>query len=280
MRASITVASIGLGAALLLWAPQPSLGIGLGDPDGAGHPNVGLLAFDLDGPGGPFPPIAFCTGFVVSDSIFVTAAHCIAAVPAPSWAVTLDTGPVAASGVYPDDFPFFVIVSVDYATEVVPHPRFGEGGPRANDIAVLTFPAGTFSSITPVELPGERALDALAAGGGLLGQDFTLVGYGGIPFARSNKQFFVDGSRMVASAPFQALTPESLVLQMTPEATGAGFTCFGDSGGPQFLGASNLAMSLVGSGHDGGPCGSGADFLQRLDTPVVREFLADYVDLP
>jgi len=280
MQASVSIVSIVLGAALVVSAPRQSLAIGLGNPDGAGHPNVGLLAFDLDGPNGPIPPIGFCTGFVASDSVFVTAAHCIAAVPALSWAVTLDTGPIATSGIYPDDFPFFVIVPVVYATEVVSHPRFGEGHPRANDIAVLTFPAGTFSSTTPVDLPGEHELDALAARGGLIGQDFTLVGYGGIPFARSSGQFFIDGSRLVASAPFQALTPESLVLQMTPEATGVGFTCLGDSGGPQFVGASNLAVSLVGGGEAEGPCGSGADFLQRLDIPVVREFLGEYVDLP
>lgn len=58
------------------------------NPDGSGHPNVGLLAFDLDA-GGPLPPFALCTGFVVSNDVFLTAAHCIESVAAPAWSVTL-----------------------------------------------------------------------------------------------------------------------------------------------------------------------------------------------
>lgn len=91
----------------------------------------------------------------------------------------------------------------------------------------------------------------------------------------------MEGFRKVASAPFQGLTPESLLLQATPEATGAGFECTGDSGGPQFLDASNLAVSLVGGiTNMSSLCGTGARFLQRLDTPIVREFLGNFVELP
>lgn len=267
-----------------------------GMPDGNGHPNVGLIGFDLDGPAGPLPPFSLCSGFVVSESVAVTAAHCIEAVPSGiSWVLTLEPGspeaPVSTTGTFPDDFPFPILVPVVYAEGVVVHPHFGDHRARANDIAVLLFPQGTFAGVEPVGLPRELELDALAIGGGLVGQDFTLVGYGTSPpidptsgkIDRGSEKRIVDGNGriVVGSIPFQSLTRESLVVQTTAEATDTGFHCAGDSGGPYFLGVSNLAVSLVGGPTNQGElCGTGASFVQRLDTRVVREFLEEYVELP
>lgn len=289
MRVSTVVSAIVLCAALmvvtLVAAPEQAQAIGEGTPDGAGHPNVGLIGFDVDGATGSLPPFALCTSFVVSDSVVVTAAHCIEVAPGASWVVTLEPGspenPVMVTGIFPEDFPFPILAPVTYAEEVVMHPRFGESRPLANDVAVLRFAERTFADVTPVALPTERELDALAAQGGLLGQDFTLVGYGTVPLGRSTNDRRVEGFRQVAQAPFQALTPELLVLQGTPEATGEGYACAGDSGGPQFVGDSNLAVSLVGGfPNNGDRCGTGARYLQRLDTPVVRGFLGGFVELP
>lgn len=287
MKLATIVSSILLFAALVavLFVPQPAHAIGGGTPDGAAHPNVGLIGFDLDGPDGATPPFALCTSFVVSDSILVTAAHCIEVAPDASWVVTFAPGnpdnPVLVPGVYPPDFPFPFTVPVTYAEEAVMHPQFGDGHWRVNDVAILQFPEGTFADVTPVDLPSEGQLDALAAQGGLRGQDFTLVGYGGIPVSRTTEEKRIEGYRQVASAPFQALTPHSLVLQTTPEATHVGSLCAGDSGGPQFLGDSNLAVSLLGGvTNKNHLCATGGRFLQRLDTPAVREFLGQYVELP
>ena len=289
MKLSTIVATLLLCAVLVglvfVAAPEPAHAIAGGTPDGDGHPNVGLIGFDLDGPGGGLPPFALCTSFVVSDSVVVTAAHCIEVAPNASWAVTLEPGgpddPVMEPGIFPEDFPFPILAPVTYAQEVILHPQFGEGRPLANDVAVLRFADGTFADVKAVELPAERQLDALAARGGLLGQTFTLVGYGTVPLGRSTQDRVVEGYRQVAQAPFQTLTPELLVLQSTPEATGEGYVCAGDSGGPQFLGDSNLAVSLVGGfPNNGDRCSTGARNLQRLDTPVVRGFLGEFVELP
>lgn len=160
------------------------------------------------------------------------------------------------------------------------HPRFGDGRTQTNDVAVLVFPQGTFAHVVPVALPPERELDILAARGGLVGESFTLVGYGTVPLGRTTEQAQVKGFRQVATAPFQGLTPETLVLQMTPEATGEGLACSGDSGGPQFVDGSNLAVSLVGGPTNDSPCGTGASHLQRLDTPIIRDFLERFITLP
>jgi len=272
-------------AVLLALFPSPCPAIAGGSPDGNGHPNVGVLGFDLDGPGGALPPFAVCAAFVASDSVMITAAHCIQVAPHARWAVSLQPGspssPVVHPGVYPDDFPFPILAAVTYAEQVFVHPAFGQGQTRANDVAVLVFPEGTFAEVTPVLLPSERQLEVLAVQGALRGQNFTLVGYGAVPIDRTTEQALVQGFRQVASAPFQGLMPESLILQANPEPSGAGSTCHGDSGGPQFLASSNLAVSLVGGiTNQGAPCGTGAQFFQRLDTPVIREFLAQHVAVP
>ena len=285
MQRLISILSILLAAILLVSFPTPCLAIAGGSPDENRHPNVGVIGFDVDGPSGPLPPFAVCTAFVALESVMITAGHCFQVAPHASWAVTLQPGspsnPVVAPGTYPDDLPFPILPAVIYAQQVLVHPAYGQGHDRANDVALLLFPEGTFADVTPVMLPFERQLEVLAFQGGLRGTDFTLVGYGAVPIDRTTEQVAIQGFRKVASAPFQGLTPELLILQETFEATGAGATCSGDSGGPQFLGGTNLALSPVGGlNNHGAPCATGTHFFQRLDTPTIREFLSQHVALP
>ena len=81
-------------------AAAPALAVDEGVPDGAGHPYVGVLAADPDGDG-PQTPYVWCSGSVLSDRVFLTAAHCIVAQPPETvWYVTLAPGSVR-SPVYP-----------------------------------------------------------------------------------------------------------------------------------------------------------------------------------
>ena len=139
------------------------------------------------------------------------------------------------------------------------------------------FPEGTFDHVTPVELPVAGLLDHLAARGGLVGREVTLVGYG-TDAELGPPRFFSRGYRQTAAAPIQALTPRWLRIQQTPAATGQGSLCLGDSGSPQFLGGSdsNLVVSIFS--HHATSCG-GASRAQRLDTPSAREFLSQFVAL-
>jgi secreted trypsin-like serine protease len=69
-----------------------------------------------------------------------------------------------------------------------------------------------------------------------------------------------------------------LLLSMNPS-TGSGGTCYGDSGGPHFLGGvdSNLIVSITITGDAW--CRA-TDKTYRLDTPAARAFLDDFVRLP
>jgi hypothetical protein len=265
-------------AAVLVLALAPSaLAVDEGVPDRDRHPYVGLLGFDVDG-AGPAAPALLCSGSVLSDRHFLTAAHCIPAVPPDvEWVVTLDPGrpgaPVAAPGVFPDDFPFPLSVPAERGGVAIVHPDF-DPDRRAHDVAVIVFAKGTFAGVTPVELPEARLLDRLGHGR----RSFRLVGYGVDPeFGDGPPVFVLEGYRQTATAPFHSLTRRQLRLDGDAASTRRGSLCLGDSGSPQLVGDSNLAVSLFSShAHD---C-RGLLFSQRLDTRSERRFLARFVDLP
>jgi len=252
-----------------------------GVPDGDRHPNVGLLGFDFDAEGDS-PPFFLCSGSVLSDRVFLTAAHCIDVFDdSVQWVATLEPGgpadPVYAPGVLFDDFPNAITVPVERPVATVVHPQF-DPATLAHDLAVLVFAPRTFE-VEPVELPRPRLLDRLARDHrwkpGLDDTFFTLVGYGADPdYSGAEPRYFVRGYRQRATAPFEALTDRQLHLQGAG-ASGQGGLCLGDSGSPQFLGSSNLAVSLLSA--VGETCRE--IVAQRLDTPAERRFLSRFTKM-
>jgi trypsin len=270
-----------LATALVIsaYGAAPALAVDEGVPDFGGHPNVGLMGFDVDGTG-PEPTVAWCTGTVVSDDVFLTAAHCLINFPpGTAFAVTLEAGtpanPVARPGRIFDDFPYPFSVPGPFANEAVIHPKFGGDELRTHDVGVLRFDPGTFAGVTPVQLPRPGQLDRVAH----RRQAFRLAGYGGDPeWGNGDAPVVIaEGYRQTATAPFKRLTLAQLQLDGRTRATGQGGLCLGDSGSPQFLGDSNLQLSLMSNFAN--DC-HGTIFGQRLDTPSERRFLADFVDLP
>jgi hypothetical protein len=270
-----------LTAVLVVALVAPSRGAALdnGVPDGDRHPSVGLLAFDLDGAGGD-PPAFLCSGSVISERVFLTAAHCIAAFPKDGfpqveWSVSLEpgsaAGPVATPGLVFDDFPFAVRVPTTAALHVAVHPRF-DPETRAHDLAVLVMPKRTFAGVRPVRLPPGRFLPKLARRETTL----TLVGYGADPdFSGAAPKFLFEGYRQVAAAPIRGLTDRWVELGNTPEVGGV---CLGDSGSPQLAPGTSIAVSQVSTdGPPEAPC-TGTALAHRLDRPAERRFLARYLD--
>ena len=77
-----------------------------------------------------------------------------------------------------------------------------------------------------------------------------------------------------------AMTPTWLRASMNAS-TGNGGTCYGDSGGPNFLGAGATETNIVAATTITGDfvCrATNVDY--RLDTPSARAFLGQFVTLP
>jgi hypothetical protein len=121
--------------------------------------------------------------------------------------------------------------------------------------------------ITPAELPTAGLLDQLKAGHQLRAQTFTAVGYGTVREDKTGgpHAFFFDVIRRYALQSALNLEKAWLLLSMNPS-TGSGGTCYGDSGGPHFLGGveSNLIVSITVTGD--AMCRA-TDKTYRLDTP-------------
>src|SRR3954454_20269829 len=195
---------VAIGAALVTatLATAPALAIDEGVPDRAGHPYVGVLAADPDGDG-PQAPVLWCSGSVVSDRVFLTAAHCIVSQPPETvWYVSLAAGsprtPILQPGVYPDDgFDFPFMVPLRRASKSVTHPEFGGFDNRTHDVAVVLFEADAFAGVAPIALPKEHQLDRLP----LKRDPIGLVGYGMAPeHGNGDTVFVVECYRQTATA--------------------------------------------------------------------------------
>lgn len=249
-------------------AVVPAGAITNGQPDGTAHPNVGVIVVDF-GAG----PQRECSGELIAPTQFLTAGHCtFFLVNNPALlGVTFDpTYNPGTSTVIPA-----VSVTVD--------PLFGKDFGDRHDLAVITL-ARTVSA-TPVVLPTAGLLDQLAAQGGLLGQDFTIVGYGatGYAFGGAAPTFvdFFPAVRRISTSPFMALEQNVLRLQGNTNATGEGGTCVGDSGSAAYLdvGGTQVAVGVAGGGKGDVRCvANDPDY--RLDTPSARAFLGQFVTLP
>jgi hypothetical protein len=225
-----------------------------GGPDGNGHPSVGAL----------LAPHAFsdgtweeCTGTLVAPTIFLTAAHCDLGLDRV--AVTFDSTYNSATG-------------HTYWGTWHGDPAFDQKQGDPHDIAVVVLD-NPVPGITPSVLPTLGQLDSLAHGATI-----TAVGYGAqsVTMGKGGATFHYADIRYIATGSLNALTPSWLRASMNPS-TGDGGTCYGDSGGPNFLGDTNIVAGTTITG-DFVCRATNVDY--RLDTPSARAFLANYVSLP
>lgn len=265
MRTSIARSAVVSCLALVLAATSASA-ITNGQPDGRRHPEVGALV-------GYFAPagrsIAYCSGTLISPTVFLTAAHC-GFLADPSVGVTFDDVYRSTSKVYTGTF--------------IAHPQFRAGSNAQSDanpdIAVVVFGAA-LPGISPARLPTAGLLDQMKAAGTLnQSTQFTSVGYGDSEFVNGpgGQTTTHLQARNYAVGLFNSLT--SAYLHLTQN-SGSGGTCNGDSGGPNFLGAGSSETSIIAGTTVTGDtyCKStNVDF--RLDTPTARDFLGRYVALP
>lgn len=246
MLAMLALASLSLAA--------PALAITYGEPDDGDHPEVGALI--RENPDGTQE--IWCSGTLISPTVFLTAAHCVDDVETLGWKpfVTFDQEWTAKSKLYSGTLHL--------------HPGYTFHKNDPNDVAVIVF-ARAIRGITPASLPSEGLLDRLS----LHDQQFTAVGYGVHENGTRERN---DRWRSVSS--FHSLTDAWLRLSQNP-ATGDGGTCYGDSGGPNFLGAGADETPIIAALTVTGDAFCKAlNATYRLDTETARSFLGVFVTLP
>jgi len=257
--------------AILAVAVFPVGAISDGVPDGEGHPDVVLIIMDING-----VPAYRCSGTLIAPTYVLTAGHCAGA-PGEFSGMRIFTESDVQNGnnTYPWGGGPNSIEAIRWAA----HPEYPNASFFVHDVGMIEL-AEPYYLNEYGELPAVDSLDALKTKRGLQDQSFTAVGYGlqeSFPTAAAWKEHNVK-VRMVA-------TPQLIQINV-PGFTGdfsmllsnnanTGGTCFGDSGGPNFLGDSNVVAGVTSFGINGNCAGTGGVF--RVDRQNVQDFIHDFM---
>ncbi len=227
-----------------------------GEPDGDGHPYVGLMvAQTADG-----APLWRCSGTLLSPTLFLTAGHCTES-PAGHVEIWFDAD--VESGIPANGYPF----TGDVGGTPYTHPQYDPNAFFLYDLGVVVLDQPVVMDEYGA-LPEQDQLDALARRRGQQDVTFTAVGYG-LQESFPDPASFLENNarvRMVANPHLLQInapgfTGDYSLLLSNNHATGG--TCFGDSGGPNFIGTSNVVGGVTSFGLNGNCAGTGGVY--RVD---------------
>ena len=238
-----------------------------GVPDtGNQYPHVALMvAIDADG-----NPLWRCSGTFMSPTVYLTAGHCTES-PAVRAEIWLDWD--VESNIPANGYPFTGDVSgVTYV-----HPDYNPNAFFVRDVGVVVLDGGDSVNL-PVygALPQLDELDAMATRRGRQDTSFTAVGYG---LQRINP-VFVEAERVrhvahpnLIQINVPGFTGDFSILLTNNHSTGG--TCFGDSGGPNFIGNSNVVGGVTSFGINGNCAGTGGVF--RMDRSWSLDWVSGFL---
>lgn len=263
MRKRLLVISLVLG--LMVAGISTAVAITDGEPDGDGHPYVGLMVAQTESG----TVLWRCSGTLISPTVFLTAGHCTEA-PAKHAEIWFDAD--VQSGIPANGYPYVG----DVGGTTYTHPQYNPNAFYLYDLGVVVLDEpvvmGTYG-----QLPTLNQLDSLARVRRNTGVSFTAVGYGlqkSFPAPVPDTALRV---RMVAHPTLVQINggivgDSSLILSNNAHTGG---TCFGDSGGPNFIGNSNVIAGVTSFGLNGTCGGTGGVYrVDRADDLIwVNGFL-------
>jgi secreted trypsin-like serine protease len=231
---------------------------------GDAYPAVVLIIMDVEG-----VPTYRCSGTLISPTIVLTAGHCVGE-PGEFSGIRIFTESDVQNG--DNNYPFSGPNSIE-AVSWEAHPEYTNEAFYLHDVGMIEL--ATPYILDPGEygtLPTVNQLDALQPGSRTW---FTSVGYGR---QRSKpNHLLAERIRMVATPRLvqinSVLTGSYSLLLSTNAATGG--TCFGDSGGPNYLGDTNVIAGVTSYGRNQLCVAGGGTF--RLDRQDVLDFITGFI---
>jgi V8-like Glu-specific endopeptidase len=241
--------------AILTLSSGPASAITDGELDGNRHPYVGLMvAQDAKG-----SPLWRCSGTLLSSTLFLTAGHCT---EAPAAHVEIWFAADVESGIPANGYPN----KGDVGGRPYTHPNYNPNAFHLYDLGVVVLDK-PMKMIRYGSLPKQDVLDALATQRGTQDVTFTAVGYG-LQQSFPDQASFLEHNQRIRMVAYPHLlqintgfTGDFSVLLSNNANTGG--TCFGDSGGPNFIGNSTVVGGVTSYGINGNCAGTGGVY--RVD---------------
>jgi hypothetical protein len=244
-----------------------------GELDGEGHPHVVLLLMEVDG-----APAFRCSGTLLSATVLLTAGHCTNGFPDFEFSgmrVFTESDVEAGIGTT-NNYPFAGPNSVE-AVSWAAHPLYETGPFFLHDVGVVILEEPGVVLDEYGTLPSVNQFDSLRKG---RHTTFTSVGYG-------LQESFPDPASFLESNTRTRYVAHPWLIQINGGIVGdfsmllsnnahSGGTCFGDSGGANFLGDSNLVAGITSFGLNGNCAGTGGVF--RTDRQDVLNFVNSYLN--
>lgn len=232
----------------------PAAAISNGEPDGDWHPYVGLMVAQ-DGAGNP---LWRCSGTLLSPKIYLTAGHCTYG--AEQVEIWFDAD--VESGIPDNGYPYEGWVGGTPYT----HPNYDPSAFYLYDLGIVVLDKPVRMD-TYGALPDYNQLDVMATERGQQELWFTAVGYG-LQKSFPDEASFLESALRIRMVAFPQLIQintgftgsESLLLSNNANTGG---TCFGDSGGPNFITDTTIVGGVTSFGINGNCAGTGGVY--RLD---------------
>jgi hypothetical protein len=264
-RWSMGVASLAATLLAVTLTAAPAQAITNGDLDGGAHPYVGfMIGKDAQG-----RPLGVCSGTLLSPTVFLTAGHCTApAVTADIWFDDDLTDPAEHNMPY---------VGETWGTTYT-HPGYDPADFTRRDVGVVVLDVPVYLDEYGA-LPAPNQFDAWRNQRGLQDTVFTTVGYG-------VQKLFPDAAGWKTEYARLRMVATPKLVQMDSTVTGdysmivsanasTGGACRGDSGGPNFVGTSNV-VGGVNSYDPTGLC-RGNSGIFRMDRPWALDWVRTYL---
>jgi hypothetical protein len=256
---------------LVMFLSGTTYAITNGQPDGDEHPYVGLIVFDVEVEPGVYVPAWRCSGSLISRTVVLCAGHCTeGAAAARIWFDEVVEGN--------PEYPFSGPSSVEVA-EIHTNPHFAYGTRQlkdwvTHDVGILILEEEVIMDEYG-ELPTEGLVDTLP-----MMADVDQVGYGVQERLRGGGQPYWVGLRNRYFAPAKLIASNDVIadefLRLTANpAQGKGGTAFGDSGGPNLLGGTNIILGVTSWGMNYN-C-AGVSYASRVDTADVLEWISSFL---
>ena len=247
-----------------------------GELDGEGHPMVVLILMEVGG-----QPMYRCSGTLLSPTVVLTAGHCTSNYPdEPYSGIRIFTESDVQSGIgitnyYPYGGGKYSVEAVSWAA----HPLYETGPFYLHDVGVIVLKKPGVKLDEYGTLPTVNQFDSFKNQKGN-SVTFTSVGYG-------LQESFPDPAYWKTHNVKTRYVAHPWLVQINGGIVGdysmllsnnaySGGTCFGDSGGANFLGDSNIVAGITSFGLNGNCAGTGGVF--RTDRQDVLDFVNPYLE--